>query len=82
MAWAGSLGDLGFKGEAQYFTAHQTEHQQMNVAMEWDYISNKSGYLALGFLWNSSGLKETVKEWPKVDLSLPPGNPMPTAPVP
>jgi hypothetical protein len=79
MAWAGGLGNVGFKGEAQYFAPHQTEKQQINAAMEWDYMSKKWGYLALGFLWNSRGLKEAVKDWQMVDLSLSPRNPMPTA---
>lgn len=78
-AWAGSIKQVGFKGEVQYFAAHQSEKQQVNIVAEWDYIGKKQGYWAAGILYNSQGLKQPVSDWQMVNLSLSPRNPMPTS---
>ena len=79
LAWAGSIKAFGFKGEIQHLSKHELDNSQTNIAIEWDYMHKIMGYWALSFLWNSNGIKQPVKDWEAINLSLSPRNPMPTA---
>lgn len=76
--WSGSIGDAGFKGEAQYFAAHQDTAAQVNVAVEWDYMFAKGWYADAGFLLNSAGLNSPIDTWGLYSFQLSPRNLMPT----
>lgn len=76
--WSGSIKDAGFKGEVQYFTAHQDTAAQINVAAESDYVFAKGWYLNIGFLFNSAGISEPVNNWNLVAFRLSPEHLMPT----
>lgn len=76
--WAGSLGDVGFKGEWQYFLSTDSTNQFNGVA-EWDYMFSHGWYANASVLWNSSGIQEPLSDWRTVNFTLSPRNPMPTA---
>ncbi|MBL7847944.1 MAG: hypothetical protein JNL40_10780 [Cyclobacteriaceae bacterium] len=76
--WSGSIGDAGFKGEAQYFAAHQDTAAQVNVSVEWDYMFSKGWYANAGFLLNSAGLNSPIDTWGLYSFQLSPRNLMPT----
>lgn len=76
--WAGSLGEVGFKGELQYYFAAANK-RQFNAVAEWDYMFSHGWYANASVLWNSTGIKEQVSDWQKVNFTLSPRNPMPTA---
>ncbi|WP_186452614.1 hypothetical protein [Chitinophaga polysaccharea] len=76
--WAGSIGDAGFKGEAQYFFAGKDSVSHLNLALEGDYMFRKGWYLNLGVLFNNRGLNRPVGNWSTLDLVLSPENLMPT----
>ncbi len=57
--WAGSLGQIGFKGEASYF--HQAENfadtsGMVNATVEFDYTIAGKIYANVSYLFNSEGL--------------------------
>lgn len=57
--WAGSLGQVGFKGESTYF--HQTENFAdtsglLNATIEFDYTIAGKVYLNTSYLFNSEGI--------------------------
>ncbi len=76
--WAGSIGNVGFKGEMQYFTRANQTTSQCNVVMEWDYMFNSGWYINSGLLWNNRGLSKPVNDWTKVSFNLSPRKLMPT----
>lgn len=76
--WSGSIGDVGFKGELQYFILHGAIRSQLNVSVEADYIFNKGWYLSGGFLLNNQGVDEPYPIWNIALLELSPRNLMPT----
>ncbi|NLR58166.1 hypothetical protein HGH93_08660 [Chitinophaga polysaccharea] len=76
--WAGSIKDVGFKGEAQYFFAGKDSLAHLNVALEGDYMFKKGWYLNLGILFNNRGLNKPVSNWSNLDFVLSPENLMPT----
>jgi len=77
--WAGSIGEVGFKGEMQYFAHHDQTPSQFNSVLEWDYMFAKGWYLNGSFLWNNQGLIKPVDDWTTVSFLLSPRNLMPTA---
>lgn len=77
--WAGSMDEVGFKGEMQYFASGDQSSSQFNAVMEWDYMFSKGWYLNGSFLWNNQGLTEPVDDWTTVSFNLSPRNLMPTA---
>lgn len=76
--WSGSIRDAGFKGELQYFTAHQDTTAQINVALETDYVFEKAWYMNLGILVNGAGLDKPINDWEQVNFQLSPQQLMPT----
>lgn len=53
--WAGAIGGLGFKGEANYYLPLNENEQEVLVAsMDLDYVFSNGLYLTLGYLYNQS----------------------------
>jgi hypothetical protein len=77
--WAGSIDEVGFKGEIQYFSPNTQAPFQLNAVVEWDYMFSKGWYLNGSFLVNNRGLTEPVDDWTTVSFNLSPRNLMPTA---
>ncbi len=77
--WAGSIDQVGFKGEMQYFAPNDQSSSQFNAVVEWDYMFSKGWYLNGSFLLNNRGLTEPVDDWTTVSFNLSPRNLMPTA---
>lgn len=76
--WSGSIGEAGFKGEAQYFAAHADTAALINIAVEGDYMFSKGWYLNAGFLLNSAGFSDPIDNWGLYNFELSPRNLMPT----
>jgi len=59
--WAGSLGLVGFKGEATYFNSYNVENSyELSASTSLDY-SFKSGFYLLGtYLFNSTGTNDVI----------------------
>lgn len=54
--WAGSLGNVGFKGEMSYFVeADSTQDQAFTGTVSAEYIFGSGVFLTGGFLYNSRG---------------------------
>jgi hypothetical protein len=77
--WAGSLDEVGFKGEMQYFFSDASADSQFNAVVEADYMFSAGWYVNGGFLYNSTGLTDPVADWSAVNFQLSPRNLMPTA---
>jgi hypothetical protein len=76
--WSGSIVNTGFKGEMQYFAPHHDSTDQVNIALESDYIFKNGWYTNLSFLVNSKGISEPLNEWSTVSFRLSPQSLMPT----
>jgi len=79
VGWAGSIDDVGFKGEVQYFEPNNYNKSQLNAMLEWDYMFNKGWYINTSFLYNNLGFSKSIDDWTKVSFNLSPRNLMPTA---
>jgi len=77
--WAGSVNEVGFKCEMQYFSSNNQSASQFNAVFEGDYMFSNGWYLNGSFLWNNRGLTEPVTDWTSVSFNLSPRNLMPTA---
>lgn len=75
--WAGSIADVGFKGEAQYYADKKDSISTLNIAMEGDYVFENGLYIALGVLFNEEGLNEPMKDYSKIVFQSSPRNLMP-----
>jgi hypothetical protein len=78
LGWAGSLGNVGFKGEAQCFFEKDTLPGQLNWMMEADYVFSKGWYVNGGALLNSEGLDKPISESGITSFNITPRTPMPT----
>lgn len=76
--WAGNIGDIGFKGEGQYFFPGNTDTSHFNFSAECDYMLKSSWYLKGGFLFNRSGAHRPFESPADVYLNIAPENLMPT----
>lgn len=76
--WAGNIGDAGFKGEMQYFSAGNNSDKRMNVCMESDYIFKNGWYVNVVGLYNSRGINRPVNDLNQINLKLSADNLMPT----
>lgn len=75
--WAGSIGDAGFKGEAQYFSKADDSVSVFNTTMEIDYVFKNGWYFSSSFLYNSRGLSKPLENWSKISFEFSPTNLMP-----
>lgn len=76
--WAGSIKDVGFKGEIQYYFNNKQVTDQLNMTIELDYMFKKGWYVNAGSLYNSRGLNKAVANWSSLNLNLSAKNLMPT----
>ncbi len=53
-AWAGSIGGLGFKGEANYYFENENQPAVLVAATDLDYVFRNGIYLSLGYLFNQT----------------------------
>ncbi len=55
--WAGSIKDVGFKGEWSWFTPlfDEDESDSFSATLSFDYTLKKGTFLSTGFLYNSNG---------------------------
>lgn len=55
IGWAGSISDLGFKGEAQYYAYRKDSASCFTGTIEADYIFKTGWYLSSAILYNQKG---------------------------
>ncbi|THU39543.1 hypothetical protein FAM09_13650 [Niastella caeni] len=75
--WAGSLGNVGYKGEGQAFIAGKDSMNDFNYALELDYAFKNGWYISGSVLHNSRGIDEPVNDWSKISFRFSPMNLMP-----
>ena len=76
--WSGSIRNVGFKGESQYYFKQSDEKPLLNVTLEMDYLFENAWYLGGGLLYNSRGYDQSLSDWGTVTFDLSPKNLMPT----
>lgn len=75
--WAGSLGNIGYKGEGQAFIEEKDSANSFNYSLELSYVFKKGWYVSGSVLHNTSGIAEPVTNWSKINFRLSPINLMP-----
>lgn len=75
--WAGSIGDLGYKGEGQAFISEKDSLYRFNYTMELSYVFKTGWYVSGSVLHNTDGINEPVSNWAKINFRLSPINLMP-----
>lgn len=76
IGWAGSLTDVGFKGEAQYFRGTNAV-SNLNITIEADYVLKNGLYISTAMLYNENGFNEHLTDWSKINFEVSPQNLMP-----
>jgi hypothetical protein len=77
-AWAGRLGETGWKGELQYFMKRGTEKPQLNMTTEFDHVFKKGWYLNGGMLYNANGISKRISKMDTLRFEFTPLQLMPT----
>ena len=77
MGWAGSVSDLGFKGEAQFYTHRKDSVSNVIATTEVDYIFKSGWYLSSAILYNEKGLHAPLGQEMIVVFEVSPRNLMP-----
>lgn len=75
--WAGSIRDIGFKGELQYYSRHKDSLANWNLTAEADYVFANGWYVFTGGLYNQNGLSRRLADWSAVSFQASPRNLMP-----
>ncbi|MBL7738660.1 MAG: hypothetical protein JNK14_05535 [Chitinophagaceae bacterium] len=75
--WAGSIGNAGFKGEAQLFFNGKDSGISFSGVMEADYVFEKGWYINGAVLYSSQGMTRPVSGWTKFEFSPSPEKLMP-----
>ena len=78
IGWQGSIGETGFKGEAQYFVSSKNGRQILNASMEIDHITKNGWYLNAAALFNQQGIASVPSDWSLLSFQNKPDNLMPT----
>ncbi|HEY0677265.1 MAG TPA: hypothetical protein VGD17_03220 [Chitinophagaceae bacterium] len=78
IGWAGSISDVGFKGEAQLYSGRRDSGMNLSATMEADYIFGKGWYLSAGLLYNHYGLNTPVTDWSSISFRMAPHSLMPS----
>jgi hypothetical protein len=76
IGWAGSITDVGFKGEAQYFSGKGAV-SNLNITIEADYILKNGLYISTAMLYNENGFNEPLTDWSRINFEASPQNLMP-----
>lgn len=75
--WAGSVGNVGYKGEGQAFIAEKDSANSFNYALELDYAFKNGWYISGSVLHNTLGIAQPVNDWSKISFRFSPINLMP-----
>lgn len=75
--WAGSIGNIGYKGEGQAFIDRKDSADYFNYSLELSYVFKKGWYVSGSVLHNTSGISKPVEDWTKVSFRISPMNLMP-----
>lgn len=78
LGWAGSIGNVGFKGETQAFSASGSEKVQFNLTLEADYIFKNGWYVNSAVLLNNNGIHSKILHPLQLNFTFSPANLMPT----
>lgn len=78
LGWAGSIGDVGFKGETQIFSETSDDEFQINLTIESDYVFKNGLYINSIFLFNNNGIDSKFINSPQLNFSFSPTYLMPT----
>lgn len=78
LGWQGSIGETGFKGEAQYFSSAKKNEKIVNLSTEFDYITKNGWYLHGALLFNQKGIVSPPQHWSTLSFQNKPDNLMPT----
>lgn len=76
LGWAGSISDVGFKGEMQWYPGKDSL-SNLSIAAEADYIFKSGLYTSIGVLYNEAGLDKPLPDPEKLTLLVSPRNLMP-----
>lgn len=77
LGWAGSIREMGFKGEVQYYAPNNDTIGFLNLVLEADHMLEKGWYLSGAILYNHRGLNKTIPDWSDVNFRISPQNLMP-----
>lgn len=77
IGWAGSISDVGFKGELQFFADKKDSASHFTSTVEADYIFKNGWYLSSAILYNQKGLHEPLREEMNIVFEASPRNLMP-----
>jgi hypothetical protein len=77
VGWAGSIKDIGFKGEAQGYLKNGDSAGTYTFTLAFDYVFKKAWYVAAAALYNSSGINSKLNDWSKIDFRFSPAQLMP-----
>lgn len=75
--WAGNIGNIGYKAEAQAFIAEKDSLHRFNYSMELNYMFRNGWYVSGSVLHNTSGINEPVINRAKINFRLSPIDLMP-----
>ncbi|MBY0481481.1 MAG: hypothetical protein K2Q21_09005 [Chitinophagaceae bacterium] len=74
--WAGSLGNVGFKGETQLFIAKK-DTGNFTGTIEFTHVLKKGWLISGSVLYNQNGMAKPIDDWTKIDFKISPTNLMP-----
>lgn len=77
VGWAGSISDIGFKGEAAFYANQKDSASRLAVTIEGDYVFKNGWYLSSSFLYNERGLQGPLVSEANVVFQASPRNLMP-----
>lgn len=77
IGWAGSISNIGFKGEAQFYADKKDSATHFTSTIEADYIFKNGWYFCSAILYNQKGLAEPLSEEMNIVLDASPRNLMP-----
>jgi hypothetical protein len=75
--WAGSISEVGFKGEVQFYADRKDSSSNFTSAVEADYIFKNGWYLSSAILYNQNGLHGPINEEANIVFEASPRNLMP-----
>lgn len=78
VGWAGSIGEVGFKGEAQFYANERNPYSNLLLSLEGDYVFKNGWYLSSAFLYNQKGVNSPLNDWTKPVFQVTPRSLMPT----
>lgn len=77
IGWAGSISDVGFKGEVQYYADRKDSVSDFISTIEADYIFKSGWYVSFAILFNQNGLHKPLSDEMNIVFEASPRNLMP-----